>query len=151
MHLTFERLAILICVLLVLGGMLWIAVVSLMAWAILHPPRMSAGKAIYHLRRLSPGDLGLPFEDRKFPGARCPLGIEITYRKLVDPRSAKERSLRRADAWICRCEGGRDRLGTAAESIESQYFSGGSARPRRQWWAIFHRWIFRARRSSPGD
>jgi pimeloyl-ACP methyl ester carboxylesterase len=66
MHLTLERLAILLCVLLVLGGMLWIAVVSLMAWAMLRPPRMSAGKAIYHLRRLSPGDLGLGFEEENF-------------------------------------------------------------------------------------
>jgi len=66
MHLNPERILILICVLLTLGGLLWIGLVSLMAWAMLRPPRMSAGKAIYHLRRLSPGDLGLPFEEENF-------------------------------------------------------------------------------------
>jgi pimeloyl-ACP methyl ester carboxylesterase len=66
MHLTLDRLAILLGVLLGLGGILWMAVVSLMAWAMLRPPRMSAGKAIYHLRRLSPGDLGLSFEEENF-------------------------------------------------------------------------------------
>jgi pimeloyl-ACP methyl ester carboxylesterase len=63
MHLTPERLLILLVVLIALGALLWIAIVSLMAWAMLHPPRMSAGKAMYHLRRLSPGDLGLRFEE----------------------------------------------------------------------------------------
>jgi pimeloyl-ACP methyl ester carboxylesterase len=67
MHLTLNRLLTLFCVLLVLGGLLWTALVGLMARAILRPPRMSAGKAIYYLRRLSPGDLGLPYEEENFP------------------------------------------------------------------------------------
>jgi pimeloyl-ACP methyl ester carboxylesterase len=66
MHLTADRLLVLLCVLLTLGVLLWMAVTMLMAWAMLNPPRMSAGKAIYHLRRLSPGDLGLPFEEENF-------------------------------------------------------------------------------------
>jgi pimeloyl-ACP methyl ester carboxylesterase len=66
MHFTIDRLLILFCVLLALGAILWTALAILMAWAMLRPPRMSAGKAIYHLRRLSPGDLGLPFEEQPF-------------------------------------------------------------------------------------
>jgi len=38
----------------------------LMAWSLTHPPRMSDGKAMWVLKRLSPGDLGLEFEDVKF-------------------------------------------------------------------------------------
>src|SRR5688500_6788905 len=37
-----------------------------MALMLLRPPRMTDGKAIFRLRRLSPGDLGLPFEDVTF-------------------------------------------------------------------------------------
>ena len=42
------------------------AAVCLMAWSLVHPPRMSDAKAVWLLRRLSPADLGLPFEDLKF-------------------------------------------------------------------------------------
>lgn len=42
------------------------ATVLLMAWSLVHPPRMSDGKAAWVLRRLSPGDLGLRFEEVKF-------------------------------------------------------------------------------------
>jgi pimeloyl-ACP methyl ester carboxylesterase len=66
MHFTFDRLLILFCVLLTLGVVLWTALAILMAWAMLRPSRMSAGKAIYHLQRLSPGDLGLAFEEQTF-------------------------------------------------------------------------------------
>lgn len=37
-----------------------------MAWALVHPPRMTDGKAIYILKRLSPQDLGLEFENLRF-------------------------------------------------------------------------------------
>jgi pimeloyl-ACP methyl ester carboxylesterase len=66
MHFTAARLLILAAVLLASGGLLWIGLTLLIAWSILTPPRMSAGKAIYHLRRLSPGDLGLGFEEQSF-------------------------------------------------------------------------------------
>jgi len=66
MHFTFHGLLVLLLVLLGMGAVLWTALAMIMAWAILHPPRMSAGKAIYHLQRLSPGDLGLGFEDQPF-------------------------------------------------------------------------------------
>jgi pimeloyl-ACP methyl ester carboxylesterase len=36
------------------------------AQSLLRPPRMTDGRAMYFLRRLSPGDLGLPFETMKF-------------------------------------------------------------------------------------
>lgn len=41
-------------------------VVALMAWTLVHPPRMSDGKAAWVLRRLSPADLGLGFEEIAF-------------------------------------------------------------------------------------
>jgi pimeloyl-ACP methyl ester carboxylesterase len=40
--------------------------IVLTAISILRPPRMTDGKAVYRLGRLSPGDLGLPFEDVHF-------------------------------------------------------------------------------------
>jgi pimeloyl-ACP methyl ester carboxylesterase len=66
MHFTIDRLLILAAVLLASGALLWIGLTLLIAWSILTPARMSAGKAIYHLRRLSPGDLGLSFEEQSF-------------------------------------------------------------------------------------
>ena len=59
-------LVILGVVLLVAGLVLGAAVVALMARSLLRPPRMSDGKAAWILKRLSPGDLGLPFEDVSF-------------------------------------------------------------------------------------
>src|SRR5438045_2980710 len=56
----------LIFVLLIVGFLLAGATVALMAIAILRPPRMSDGKAVWVLKRLSPGDLGLPYEDVSF-------------------------------------------------------------------------------------
>lgn len=43
-----------------------IGVVALMAWALIHPPRMTDGKAAWVLRRLAPSDLGLSFEEMRF-------------------------------------------------------------------------------------
>ena len=63
---TVHNLLMLAFILLLLGGILWAGFAALMAWTILRPPRMSAGKAIYRLRRLSPGDLGLRFEEEVF-------------------------------------------------------------------------------------
>src|SRR5687768_4489654 len=53
--------------LLTIGALLTAATVFLMAWSLLRPPRMTDGKAAWLLRRLSPGDLGLPYEDVSFP------------------------------------------------------------------------------------
>ena len=38
----------------------------LTAWSLVHPPRMTDGKALWVLRRLSPEDLGMPFEEVEF-------------------------------------------------------------------------------------
>lgn len=46
-----------------LGLLLCGLAVGVMAWSLVHPPRMTDGKAAYVLRRLSPADLGLQFED----------------------------------------------------------------------------------------
>ena len=56
----------LIGMLLAVGLAVGVAVVCLLAWVLLHPPRMTDGKAVYRLRRLSPGDLGLRFEAEWF-------------------------------------------------------------------------------------
>ena len=63
MHGTYITLAFMI----LFGGVaLVFATVLLMAWSLVHPPRMTDGKAMYRLGRLSPGDLGLAFEDLTF-------------------------------------------------------------------------------------
>lgn len=49
------------------AGLLAIALgIGLLARTILRPPRMTDGKALYRLRRLSPGDLGLAYTDCSF-------------------------------------------------------------------------------------
>ena len=48
------------------GAVISTIAVWLMAAALIHPPRMGDGKAIYLLRRLSPADVGLPFESITF-------------------------------------------------------------------------------------
>lgn len=60
---TFLSLA---AVLLTVGLALWLGMVWLLARALVRPPRMTDGKAAYVLRRLSPGDLGLSFQDVSF-------------------------------------------------------------------------------------
>jgi fermentation-respiration switch protein FrsA (DUF1100 family) len=52
--------------LVLLGMLLWVATAMGMALMMLRPPRMTDGKALYLLRRLGPGDLGLAFEETSF-------------------------------------------------------------------------------------
>src|SRR5437867_2142186 len=59
-------LSVLAVVLIVAGAALAAAVVFLMARALLRPPRMTDGKAVWVLKRLSPGDLGLNYEEMSF-------------------------------------------------------------------------------------
>src|SRR5690349_14905225 len=56
----------LIAVLVVSGGALFGLTTWMMARTLLRPPRMSDGRAIAILRRLSPGDLNLKFEEARF-------------------------------------------------------------------------------------
>src|SRR5215208_1856185 len=56
----------LLAVLLAVGAMLCAAAVVLSARSILRPPRMTDGKALYLLRRLSPEDIGLRYEQGSF-------------------------------------------------------------------------------------
>jgi pimeloyl-ACP methyl ester carboxylesterase len=65
------------------GLLLAVVLALLMARAILSPPRMTDGKAVYRLQRLSPGDLGLHFEN---------LGFTV--------RDAAGRSLKIAGWWM---------------------------------------------------
>ncbi len=53
-------------VLLVLGAALMALTVALVARLILRPPRMTDGKAMFRLHRLSPGDMGMDFENHDF-------------------------------------------------------------------------------------
>src|SRR5688572_18236130 len=53
-------------VLLGVGLLLCAAIVILLARSLVTPPRMTDGKATWVLQRLSPGDLGLIFEDVSF-------------------------------------------------------------------------------------
>jgi len=53
-------------VLCLLGVALAALTITLIARMILRPPRMTDGKAMYLLHRLSPGDLGLNFENQNF-------------------------------------------------------------------------------------
>jgi alpha-beta hydrolase superfamily lysophospholipase len=57
----FLPLVMLAVLLVVVAGTL-----TLLAHAILHPPRMTDGKAAYVLKRLSPGDLAMRFEPARF-------------------------------------------------------------------------------------
>jgi hypothetical protein len=45
------------------GVALCAAAIWLMAWSLAHPPKMSDGRALWVLRRLSPADLDLPFDE----------------------------------------------------------------------------------------
>src|SRR3954451_9828417 len=64
-------------VLLVVGGLTCAAAVAIAAWSLLHPPRMTDGKALYLLRRLSPADVGLGFEDVTFTVRDEPSGRPV--------------------------------------------------------------------------
>jgi uncharacterized protein len=68
---------LLVVMLLICGAVVTAAVVALMAWGLIHPPRMTDGKALAILHRLSPGDLSLEFEPMEFP-IRDERGRELT-------------------------------------------------------------------------
>lgn len=55
-----------ILVLLLCGLLLMLLTAALMARALLHPPRMTDARAVWLLKRLSPGDLGLSFAPMSF-------------------------------------------------------------------------------------
>jgi pimeloyl-ACP methyl ester carboxylesterase len=57
---------LLVATLISAGALVCVLAIGLMARAILCPPRMNDGKAMYLLNRLSPGDLGLVFENENF-------------------------------------------------------------------------------------
>lgn len=59
-------MAILILIFILIGGGSSVIAALVIAWSLLHPPRMTDGKAMYRLRRLSPEDLGIPFTSVSF-------------------------------------------------------------------------------------
>jgi pimeloyl-ACP methyl ester carboxylesterase len=56
----------LLVILLIVGAVVAVTAIVLIAQSVLRPPRMSDGKALWLLRRLSPVDLGLAFEETSF-------------------------------------------------------------------------------------
>jgi hypothetical protein len=54
-------------ILLTVGALLYVLLPYPMALKLLRPPRMSDAKAVYVLKRLSPADLGLAYEQVSFP------------------------------------------------------------------------------------
>ncbi len=68
------------------GGLIYIAVAALLARMLLMPPRMTDGKALHVLKRLSPGDLALPFQDVSFD--------------VFDARRGEPHKLRITGWWI---------------------------------------------------
>ena len=67
-------------------------VAALLAYTVLHPPRMTDGKAVYRLRRLSPGDLGLRFEPEAYTvrdgRSGRPLRLTTWWIPAADPAAA---------------------------------------------------------------
>ncbi len=51
-------------------------VAGLLAYGILHPPRMTDGKALYLLKRLSPADLGIHYEELTFEVGTKPIRLK---------------------------------------------------------------------------
>ena len=62
----FGDIVTFVAVLLLGGALLWIMTAVLIARTLLRPPRMSEGKALYLLHRLSPLDLDLDFREMTF-------------------------------------------------------------------------------------
>src|SRR4051812_2925294 len=56
----------LLLMLIAVGAATCAAAIAVVAWSLVHPPRMSDGKALAVLGRLSPADIGLGFEDISF-------------------------------------------------------------------------------------
>src|SRR5689334_10594374 len=65
---TFNNFFMLLCILILVGLGLGIGVVFLMARMLLRPRRMTDGWAVYLLKRLSPLDLGLEYEETGLEG-----------------------------------------------------------------------------------
>src|SRR4051812_12527129 len=84
-------------VLLVAGGLTCAGSVAVAAWSLLHPPRMTDGKALYLLRRLSPADVGLAFEDVTFTVRDRPTGRPLRIAGWWMPRERGERGTGAAD------------------------------------------------------
>jgi hypothetical protein len=57
---------LLILILLIFGALVAGVMVTTLAFAVLRPPRLTDGRAIWIVQRLSPGDLGLKYEDIAF-------------------------------------------------------------------------------------
>ena len=65
MPVAFTLIALLLCA----GALAWLAAVLLLAHGLCHPPRLTDGKALRILNRLSPADLNLHFTPLSLPGS----------------------------------------------------------------------------------
>src|SRR4051812_34970651 len=102
-------------ILLAVGALLYWLLPVPMALKLLRPPRMTDGKAVYLLKRLSPGDLGLAYGDVSFKirdeqtgepleitgwSIPCPAGGERTVILIHGDAAAKVGSIAWAPLWI---------------------------------------------------
>src|SRR5512133_3820449 len=95
-------------VLLVLGAVLAAAIVALMAWSLLRPPRMTDGKAAWVLKRLTPGDLGMPYADAAFDVRDLRTGRRLRIRGWWIPAAAGAANGRPADRTVVLLHGYAD-------------------------------------------
>lgn len=81
----------LLLMLIAVGVLLVAALVVIMARGLVRPRRMTDGKAIYVLKRLSPGDLAMPFEDVRWRVRDSAGGGEISIAGWWIPHPAGSR------------------------------------------------------------
>src|SRR5689334_11495592 len=82
-------------VLLAAGAVLTTATAALLAYGLVHPERMTDGRALAVMGRLSPGDLQLPFSDVRF--------------EVIDESHRPPRKLSIAGWWIPATDPASDR------------------------------------------
>ncbi len=113
------------------GALAWVLAVALFAHGLARPPRMTDGKAVYLLGRISPADLGMEFADLKFQ-----IGQSVALAAWWIPCEKSEKTVVMlhgfADAkigviaWARRGEDGL------------QHSRSRSSRPRREWRKALH-------------
>src|SRR5690606_14826776 len=90
-HVVVFGLIKLLLMLIAVGVLLVAALVVIMARGLVRPRRMTDGKAIYVLKRLSPGDLAMPFEDVRWRVRDSAGGGEISIAGWWIPHPAGSR------------------------------------------------------------
>src|SRR5688572_21256580 len=79
--------AIFLVIFAIVGALLVSFVAWVIALSLLHPPRMTDGKAMYVLRRMSPTDIGLTYE-------------RVTFEVRDEANPGSDQKLKMAAWWI---------------------------------------------------